>query len=145
VEGAIVYIGGFETFTKTDAIIQLFTSSGFELTTLEVIWIDGQSTFVVVNTTETPESVIAKLRGNVNSTWSLKTYEEYKADSAAATAAVASESPSGSGAELSLFGSVWDWVTRAVSGHGRGHKEDNVEEPGSKRRRVLSTIEDACV
>jgi len=92
VAAAIVHVANFppET-TRTEHILACFTDGGVELTSLEVLWIDGTSTFVAVKGADTAEDIIPKLVLPEGNTWVVQSYEAFKNPPAPAAAAVPEE------------------------------------------------------
>eukprot|EP00596_Hydrurales_sp_CCMP1899_P000518 CAMPEP_0119039126 /NCGR_PEP_ID=MMETSP1177-20130426/8452_1 /TAXON_ID=2985 /ORGANISM="Ochromonas sp, Strain CCMP1899" /LENGTH=545 /DNA_ID=CAMNT_0007002611 /DNA_START=63 /DNA_END=1700 /DNA_ORIENTATION=+ len=76
VVGVLLHISNFSVDTKTETILGVFTSADYELNKLDVTWIDGTSTFIAVNTSETAEGIINKV--TVPQGWEVKTFEEYQ-------------------------------------------------------------------
>ena len=75
VKGALLHLGNFDKDTKMDAILNIFIAAGYVLSSLSATWIDGTSTFMVVNTSDSPAEVILKV--SLPDGWLLRTYEEF--------------------------------------------------------------------
>ena len=75
IKGTLLHIGNFSPDTKMDTILQVFVVGGYELTSLSMSWIDGTSTFMGINTLDTPEEVKTKI--TVPDGWVVKSYEEF--------------------------------------------------------------------
>ena len=58
-----------------DSILQIFITAGYMLTSLNMTWIDGSSTFMEVNTADSPEEILLKVLPPEG--WLLRSYEEY--------------------------------------------------------------------
>jgi hypothetical protein len=122
VPGTLLYVAKFSGDTKTEAIVNTFTSAGYPLTSIEVHWIDGESTFVSVNTADGPETIIPSLKFPTD--WEIISYEDYelrrqeqeeaakkaKAAEAAAAAETALASHKGAAGGSSLVKMVDDTV-----------------------------------
>lgn len=81
IAGSLIYLGNFDLETKTEHIVACCVDAGYALTSLEVLWIDGSSTFVAVNTTDSPAEIVRKCKENVpegKGEWVVQTYNEYK-------------------------------------------------------------------
>lgn len=74
-KGTLLYLGDFAADTKNDAVLQIFTLAGYQMNQLEVMWIDGTSTFVSINTPEPANEIIPKI--SLPTGWVLKTYEQF--------------------------------------------------------------------
>lgn len=74
-KGRLVHLGDFAADTKNDAVLQIFTLAGYQMNQLEVMWIDGTSTFVSIDTSETANEIISKI--SLPTGWVLSTYEEF--------------------------------------------------------------------
>ena len=81
IPGSLIFVGSFGESTKTEHIVDCCVTAGYELTTLEVLWIDGTSTFVAINTTDSAAEIVQKLTANLlpeRKEWVVQTYDDYK-------------------------------------------------------------------
>ena len=101
----MLYIGNFPPETRTEHILAVFTESGFELTSLEVLWIDGTSTFVAVKDAGAAEEIIPRLVLPEGNAWVVKTYDAFK-NPPAAVAVVAPSDGAGAAPEGGVEASV---------------------------------------
>ena len=83
IKGTLLHLGQFASDTKNDAILAIFTAAGYQMNQLEVLWIDGTSTFVSVNTPELADEILSKIA--LPDGWSLRSYERYISDKAVVT------------------------------------------------------------
>jgi CAF1 family ribonuclease len=74
-KGTLLHLGHFATETKNDAVLQIFTLAGYEMNQLEVMWIDGSSTFVSIDTAELADEIVSKV--SLPTGWVLTTYEQF--------------------------------------------------------------------
>ena len=81
VKGVLIHINNFSPDTKMETILKIFVTGGYELSSLSMSWIDGTSTFMEINTLDTPEEIISKIV--VPDGWVFKSYEEFSAPSLA--------------------------------------------------------------
>jgi hypothetical protein len=63
--GLLLHLSKFDSEVKNDGILKVFTNAGYVLTTLEVLWIDGTSTFVSIDTTDSEVRVGVRVRISV--------------------------------------------------------------------------------
>ena len=75
ISGVLIHLGDFGSDTKNDAILKVFTDAGYALNSIEVLWIDGTSTFVTIDASELYEEI--KLKVSLPTGWRLRSYEEY--------------------------------------------------------------------
>jgi hypothetical protein len=74
-KGTLLHLGDFAADTKNDSVLQIFTLAGYQMNQLEVMWIDGSSTFVSIDTIEPADDIISKV--SLPTGWMLRTYEQF--------------------------------------------------------------------
>lgn len=75
--GLLLLVSNFSPDTKMDTILQVFVTSGYELNSLSMSWIDGTSTFMEINTQDSVEE--AKRKITLPDGWILNSYQEHAA------------------------------------------------------------------